>query len=262
MHEYQITKYDQTQRDDAGRYVGSSKWTCYSDVGQKFDEKILTLEECLRVEALYIEAAIKLFQLSRLPYLRLTRVELYDWQKEQIRSEGAPFFEPDFDGIDFVEDAKISPENLPTILKMIFRGYGWACLEWKDKCYIHIGWDFYMYIGLLELDIHRLEEISSSGLYVDANYPSPYKAFNLPTNILHIERNIIGEEGIDINYEINLSSEYLEKLKPLWGLSSEHPFLGCFQLKFEHKEMLEDIIKHQFDFNTYEYFIQTVDWID
>ncbi len=50
MFEYMITKYDQSQRDETGRYVGPSSWTCYSDAGKKFDGKTLTLKECLLVE--------------------------------------------------------------------------------------------------------------------------------------------------------------------------------------------------------------------
>ncbi len=67
MFEYMITKYDQSQRDEFGRYIGPSSWTSYSDIGQEFDSKTLTLKECLLVEEKYIEAAVKLFHLSELP---------------------------------------------------------------------------------------------------------------------------------------------------------------------------------------------------
>jgi len=260
MFEYMITKYDQSQRDETGRYVGPSSWTCYSDAGKKFDGKTLTLKECLLVEEKYINAAIKLFDLSKLPYLRLTRVKFHEAIKNEVHSQGEPLYDPEFELINFSEDAKILPENLRIILKMIFRGYGWASLEWKNKFYVHIGWDFYMYIGITSEDQNILNDIRSSGLYVDHDKPSPYMAFNLATNILHIERIVIGEEYIDEGLEINPSSDFLEKLKPLWKFSDEHPFLGTWKMNLNDKDALEEVINHKLDFNTYDYYIETVGW--
>ena len=84
MLEYRITKYDLSQLNELGSYIGPSAWTWYSDVGQTFDGEILTIEECLRVESAYISAAIKLSEESGLPYLRLTRKQAHEWQKEEI----------------------------------------------------------------------------------------------------------------------------------------------------------------------------------
>ena len=126
-----------------------------------------------------------------------------------------PHFDPEYELIDFIEDAIVLPENLQAVLKMIFRGYGGASLEWKNKFYIHIGWDFYMYIGVKQQDQKIINAIRSSGIFVDIDKPSPYMAFNLPNNILHIERIVAGEEYIDPDFEINLSSGFLEKLKPI-----------------------------------------------
>lgn len=93
MFEYRITKYDQSQRNERGAYIGPIAWACYSDVGQTFDGKVLTIEECLRVESSYIDAAIKMFEESGLPYLRLTRIDAPEWQKEDMRSTGGPLYD-------------------------------------------------------------------------------------------------------------------------------------------------------------------------
>ncbi len=72
-----------------------------------------------------------------------------------------------------------------------------------------------MYIGVKQQDQKIINAIRSSGIFVDIDKPSPYMAFNLPNNILHIERIVAGEEYIDPDFEINLSSGFLEKLKPI-----------------------------------------------
>lgn len=262
MFEYRITKYDQSQRNESGAYIGPSAWTCYSDVGETFDGEVLTIEEYLRVESAYIGAAIKLFEESGLPYLRFTRMQAHEWQKEEMRTEGYPLYDPVFETIEFTEDAIVLPKHMPTVLKMIFRGFADASLEWRHKFYVHIGWDFYMYVGTNKADEGTVDAVHSTGLYVERNYPSPYKAFNLPTNILHIERNKIGEEYVDDSYEINLTADYLEKLKPIWGFSDEHPFLGNWKINPHFKDKIEKAVGQVFNFEVYEYYIQTVGWHD
>lgn len=262
MFEYRVTKYDQSQRDENGTYIGPSAWTCYSEAGQTFDGIVLTLEECLRIESAYITTAIKLFKESGLPYLRLTRVNAPKWQKEDLRSEGPPLYDPIFEEINFTEDAIVLLKNMPTVLQMIFRGFADASLEWRDKFYIHVGWDFYMYVGTDKALTDKDDAIQSESIYVEENYPSPYKAFNLHTNTLHIERNKIGEEFIDEYYEINLTPDYLERLKPIWGFSDEHPFLGVWKVNRQFKNEIEKIVGQSFSFGTYEYYIHTAGWHD
>ena len=262
MFQYRITKYDQSQRNERGAYIGPSAWTCYSDVGETFDGKVLTIEECLRIESEYISAAIKLFEESGLPHLRLTRVNEHEWQKEKMRSEGGPLYDSAFDEIGFTEDAIVLLNDIPTVLQMIFRGFAEASLEWRNKFYVHIGWDFYMYVGIFKAAIDNDDAARSKDLYFENNYPSPYKAFNLPSNILHIERNKIGEEVVDESYEINLPADDLERLKPIWGFSDEHPFLGTWRINRLFKDQIEKVVGQDFDFEAYEYFIHTAGWQD
>lgn len=257
MFEYRITKYDQSQRDERGVYIGPSAWTCYSDVGQTFDGNVLTIEEYLRVESAYIDTAIKLFEESGLPYLRLTRVEAHEWLKEDLRSTGGLLYDQAFEAIEFAEDAIVFPKDMRTVLQMIFRGFTWASLEWRNKFYIHIGWDFYMYVGTNKSNGNKIDALNVGDLYADSHYPSPYKVFNLPTNILHIVRARIGEDFIDRSFEINLPAHYLERLKPIWGFSDEHPFLGFWRINRHYKDQIEEVVGQDFDFETYEYYIET-----
>ena len=167
-----------------------------------------------------------------------------------------------FEAIEFTEDAIVLPKDMRTVLQMVFRGFAWASLEWRDKFCVHIGDDFYMYVGTDKADGGTIYATHSTDLYVESNNPSPYKAFNLPTNILHIERNKIGEEYVDDSYEINLTADYLERLKPIWGFSDEHPFLGVWRINRRFKDQVEKVVGQDFNFEAYEYYIHTVGWHD
>jgi hypothetical protein len=52
MHEYRITKYDPTLRDENGRYT-REEWTSFSQVGGA-----VSFEEYVRVEKAYIDTAL------------------------------------------------------------------------------------------------------------------------------------------------------------------------------------------------------------
>ncbi len=256
MFEYRITKYDPSQRNESGAYIGPSSWTCSSDIGNIFDGKVLTTEKYLRVESAYINAAIKLFEKSGLPYLRLTRVEMNEWQKEDLLALG-PLYERAFEAINFTEDVIISLKDMRTVLQMIFRGFAWASLEWRNRFYVHIGWDFHMYVGT-----SKGEALDTTELYVDSNYPSPYSVKNLPPNILQIQRSKIGKNVIDDGYKINLPADHLERLKSIWGFSDEHPFIGYWRINPSYKDKIEKIVNQGFNFETYEYDLDTFDWHD
>ena len=150
---------------------------------------------------------------------------------------------------------------MPAVLQMVFRGFGYACLEWRDKFYVHVGWDFYMYVGT-DKPAHKEASVHSADLYIENNHPSPYKAFNLPSNVLHIERCERGQEYVDESFEVNLTADFLERLKPIWGFSDEHPFLGHWRIECDFKDEMEEILGQAFDFEAYDYFLQTVGWDD
>ena len=57
----EVTKYNPKYRDANGVYR-REEWTDYSDIGNKFNDKIFTLEEYETVETLYIKAARSFFE--------------------------------------------------------------------------------------------------------------------------------------------------------------------------------------------------------
>ena len=262
MHHYQITKYDKILRGDTGVFLGPDEWTDASEIGSLVGGKILDLQEYLRVENLYIDAVLRLFDASNLSYLRLCCAGLDKKDLNKLLTSKRHLHDSAFFDFDFAEDRKILRQEIPTVIKLILRNIAWARLEWSGKFYAHFGWDYYMYVGSHEAAENIIDEIEASGLYAVEIPDSPYVSRNKSTNIIHIDRYMKTSEYVDEEFEIELPSEYLLPLKNIWGFSSEHPFLGNWKVDPELKDALEEIIDHKFDFDHYVYNLQTAGWSD
>jgi len=149
MWQFRITKYDLNKRDDSGRYLDLDEWTEFFEVGEK-----ISLEEYEKIENLYIDAAHDLISGDGIKYLSLVGLE--------NRQKTCPYKDND----------KIYCENLKGVIRSLLRGEYWAKLE-SDKGFIHIGWDFYMYVGTENLNEPAIWKIADNGLYVE-QMNSPY----------------------------------------------------------------------------------------
>src|SRR5215470_1514488 len=59
MFVYRITKYDPRKRDEQGHYL-ADEWTRYSQVGEAIANQVVTMEEYLRTEKAYVDAAMNI----------------------------------------------------------------------------------------------------------------------------------------------------------------------------------------------------------
>jgi hypothetical protein len=58
--------------------------------------------------------------------------------------------------------------------EMLREGGIWCKLENDDKFYVHVGYDYYMYVGT-GIDVHsHWAELEAQGLFVDPDWSSPY----------------------------------------------------------------------------------------
>jgi hypothetical protein len=149
MIEYRITKYDPQKRDKFGRYLDQEEWTCFSEVGTK-----LTLEEYEEVEKKYIAAALS-FHRENIDKLKVQNVEnhLNDDTSELSKTMTSSLFK--------------------TILQNVLRNKYWCTLE-SEEGFVHIGWDYYMYIGCEQEKEDIIKEAEEKGLFVE-KFNSPYK---------------------------------------------------------------------------------------
>lgn len=142
--EFRVTKYDPSNRDARGIYLNDD-WTSYADV----ELGRVSVDDYERVEGSYISAAMMLMNDSGVAQLSLRDIK---------GNSHAP--------------ADIAIDDLPAVMKPILRDQYWARLHSREA-FLHIGWDYYMYLGLSSVREDTLQKIEAQGLFVEP-FRSPY----------------------------------------------------------------------------------------
>jgi hypothetical protein len=160
MFEYRITKYDPHKRDTEGRYLAED-WIRYSQVGHEIAGRVLTIEEYLRIEAAYVKAAMNLLAECGVDALIIRGLENNTGHR--------------LDSFELREGTRISGDSLSKALKGLLREEFWCKLEGEHGSYVHVGWDYYMYIGVPCEPSVSIEAARDDGLFIEL-FESPYKA--------------------------------------------------------------------------------------
>jgi len=153
MNEYRVTKYNPSKRDEWGHYLDKDEWTDFCEVGKK-----VSIEAYEIVETAYINSAIEFLSDSGIETLQVVGLE--DYQQNGLYKEGET----------------IQVGSLEPVLRSLLRNEFWCRLESKLG-FIHIGWDFYMYIGICKISKAVIHNAEKRGLFVEP-FISPYH----PTN--------------------------------------------------------------------------------
>jgi hypothetical protein len=154
VHSYRITKYNPALRDAAGAFLGS-EWTSIADVGASFAGKELSLAEYERVEAAYVSAAQSF----------LVEASVATLQVQGVENSGGGLAAP-------AEGAVIEVRAIPSILVGLLRDSFWCRLE-SASAFVHVGYDYYMYVGVPSRCPVSERKAAEAGLFVE-NYSSPY----------------------------------------------------------------------------------------
>ena len=152
MKQYRVTKYNPEYRNADGTY-NRDEWTSYSDVGN-----IVANEEYEKVENSYIESALDFLEEQNISKITITYLENQQNYKEP--------------SIALETGTELNAEHLKEVLKSILRERYWAKLE-NNNSFIHIGWDYYMYIGVPNESQSGRKHAESKGLFVE-EFQSPY----------------------------------------------------------------------------------------
>lgn len=167
MEEYRITKYNPLYRNSLGYYV-KNDWTSYEDIGLKFEENILTLEDYLEVEKAYIQAVIEVMNSNNLDWLTVDGLEFCeDIFDENCTNEMKRLYKK------LKTNLIINISEVPAFCSLALRNYLWAKLD-SDSMFVHFGYDYYMYIGSASVCFEEIEKIERLGLFVET-FESPYK---------------------------------------------------------------------------------------
>jgi hypothetical protein len=154
MQHYRVTKYNPARRDVSGAYLVDD-WTSHSDIGKSFGGVTLTEEIYVAAENAYLESAAAFLQEAGVRELAVVG----------LQNAGAEANPP-------LEGAAVSTERISEVLRSLLRGEYWCKLE-GSSAFVHIGWDYYMYIGVLAPCPFAQRLARSRGLFVE-QFRSPY----------------------------------------------------------------------------------------
>jgi hypothetical protein len=155
LHYYRVTKYDPALRDESGAYTGDD-WTMFDQVGEAFGGVRLTLATYLAVEAQHLVSIASFLEESGTSGVTA----------EGVENSGKAFR--------VSEGAELSPVEAIEAVRQMLRDEGWCRLTDGDRFYIHVGWDYHVYVGT-DLPCEASVELAQQrGLFVDRDFPSPY----------------------------------------------------------------------------------------
>lgn len=155
LFEYRVTKYDPMFRDPVRGYTRND-WISVRDVGCIFDGQILTRAEYQRIEEAYCDSAIDFLSESGLSGLTV-------WGLWNGRNWSLPFRDGSFLRLD----------ELRSVIGALLREEYGCRLEGATG-FIHIGWDYYMYVGVPSQCPNAQVVAQSRGLFVET-FDSPYR---------------------------------------------------------------------------------------
>jgi hypothetical protein len=154
MPQFRVTKYNPQHRNLSGGYL-QTEWTSFSDIGQVFPSGRLTHENYEAVEHAYIEAALAFLRESGCTSLRVTGLET----RQDIPNVPR-------------EGATLPLQELAPVLRALLREQFWCRLEARDV-FVHVGYDYYMYLGVPTACPAAEATARSIGLFVE-EFSSPY----------------------------------------------------------------------------------------
>jgi hypothetical protein len=154
MRQFRITKYDPALRDEKGSFLPED-WISVSDIGRKFAGKELTLAHYKMVESAYTETIAHILEEAKIPFLHARSVSNHK------RSFGFPR-----------EGNQVKCESIPGIVGAMLREEFWCRLETNDA-FVHVGYDYYMYVGVPHPIERSIQFAHQRGLFVE-HFVSPY----------------------------------------------------------------------------------------
>jgi hypothetical protein len=157
LSSYRITKYDPRLRDERGSFRGDD-WIAFDQVGESFGGVELTLAEYVRTENAYCAAAAILMQCSGWPALRVRDLQTFMDDRQTIALT--------------YDDGDVVPAiEALDLLRLMLRGFVEGRLDADSGEYVHVGFDYYMYVRA-DADDDALSAIRALGLFPEPGWDS------------------------------------------------------------------------------------------
>lgn len=156
MYQYRVTKYDPQFRDSSGAYKRDD-WISVSDIGPPPMESNSPQNATLLLNS-YIEAALAFLTEAGLTCLAIKSLE------NTRRYNNSAISLTEGHACSLLEIADIARLNLREVI--------WCKLE-GDDCFLHFGYDYYMYIGVPIVCQSSIDFASRRGLFIEP-FESPH----------------------------------------------------------------------------------------
>ena len=154
MFEYRVTKYNPAHRDSHGAYT-RDEWISVSDIGSTFSGEVLTATVYQRTEDAYVTSAVAFLKEAGVPSLQVNGLENHAAHPLPI-----------------IEGSSFAVEEAGSVIRQILRSEFWCRLE-SSLAFIHIGYDYYMYVGVPQACPGAEALAGQLGLFVEP-FRSPY----------------------------------------------------------------------------------------
>ena len=150
-----MTKYDPALRDQRGGFAGDD-WTSVGDVGNSFGGEVLSLHRYLEVESHHLQVVAAFLAEAEAEHTVVRGPERYE----------ARWWPAEGDRLTRLESVDVVREML--------RERGFCRLEAHRDVYVHVGYDYYLYIGGNVPGEQTRLVAARAGLFVDSQFASPY----------------------------------------------------------------------------------------
>jgi hypothetical protein len=156
VYEYRVTKYNPRFRNSSGAYT-REEWTSFADIGCSFGGVELTRAEYERVEDAYVATAAAFLREAAVSQVIVRGLE---------NGRGP--------SVSFADGDALAMEQVPEVLRSVLREECWCRLEGPDA-FVHVGWDYYIYVGVPSPCPAASRQAKDLGLFVE-DFASPYRA--------------------------------------------------------------------------------------
>ena len=155
-HQFRLTKYLPEVRGDSGAFLGDD-WTSISDIGRRFGGRTLTLTEYLRVESRHVVAVASFMEESGVESVTVADAE-----------RGA------LPGLPLRDGLVLSPLQALDVVRHELREEAWCRLQDPGRFFVHVGYDYYVFIGSAVPCPRSIRLAAELGLFVEEQVMSLY----------------------------------------------------------------------------------------
>jgi hypothetical protein len=153
MLQYRITKYNPAHRDAAGAYL-AEEWTSHSEIGQSFGNVAFTSDDYQAVEDAYVAVAEAFLQEAGVTDLAVAGLEAHGDEPHVFEGE------------------RLTVQQVGSVVRALLRERFWCRLEGAGA-FVHVGYDYYMYVGVSRECPRASAAAKAHKLYVE-KFASPY----------------------------------------------------------------------------------------